>query len=73
MIALMTIFFGPFLEIGPEAGYFYLCPSCYETFVEPFLDEEEMLDSLLLGRMASGDGEADAPANDDVDVGEDAG
>jgi hypothetical protein len=73
MIGLMTIFFGPFLEIGPEAGYFYLCPSCFESLVEPYLDEEDLLDSLLLGRMAGGEAEAEDDAEPDTDAAEGAG
>ncbi len=48
MIGLMTVFFGQFVDIAAEPGYFYLCPKCFVEKVEPHLDEEEIRDSLLL-------------------------
>lgn len=39
MIALMTPFFGPFLELEAEPGYFYVCPDCYERLVMPHMEE----------------------------------
>jgi hypothetical protein len=38
MIGLMTLWFGPFVDIGPDYGYFHLCPACYREFVKPHLD-----------------------------------
>lgn len=39
MIALMTHWFGKYAEVPPEGGYFYLCPSCHERLIDPFLEE----------------------------------
>jgi hypothetical protein len=35
MHALMTLWFGRFVELPVEAGYFYLCPRCYTRFIAP--------------------------------------
>ncbi len=48
MIGLMTVFFGEFVDLPPEPGYFYLCPACFVRDVEPYLDEDQIRDSLLL-------------------------
>jgi hypothetical protein len=39
MVGLMTIWFGPFVEMRPDTGYFYLCPACYRERIKPHLDE----------------------------------
>jgi hypothetical protein len=38
MIGLMTLFFGPCIELRVAPGYFHLCPSCYEEFVAPEME-----------------------------------
>lgn len=38
MIGLMTLWFGPLIDLESAHGYFHLCPSCYEHFVAPHLD-----------------------------------
>jgi hypothetical protein len=38
MIGLMTLWFGPFADIRPDYGYFYLCPACYRDRIKPHLD-----------------------------------
>lgn len=38
MFGLMTHWFGPFVELRPDHGYFYLCPPCYEELVRPHLE-----------------------------------
>jgi hypothetical protein len=35
MIALMTLWFGRFAGLDSAAGYFYLCPRCYDECVAP--------------------------------------
>lgn len=35
----MTLWFGSFVELEPDHGYFYLCPSCYRTYVAEHLEE----------------------------------
>jgi hypothetical protein len=45
MIGLMTLWFGPFVDMPHDYGYFYLCPSCYQVFVQPHMDQ-------LQGRLA---------------------
>jgi len=40
MIGLMTVFFGVYVELSPEPGYFYLCPKCFRKDVEPHLDDD---------------------------------
>ncbi|MEX0891692.1 MAG: hypothetical protein WEB88_05925, partial [Gemmatimonadota bacterium] len=37
MIGLMNLWFGRFLELPLEGGYFYLCPACYKELVVPHL------------------------------------
>jgi len=37
MIGLMNLWFGRFLELPLEGGYFYLCPACYAELVVPHL------------------------------------
>jgi len=39
MIGLMTLWFGPFVELPPAHGYFHLCPDCYREFVHPHLEK----------------------------------
>jgi hypothetical protein len=39
MFGLMTLWFGPFVEIRPESGYFHLCPACYRDRIEPHLEQ----------------------------------
>lgn len=39
MIALMNHWFGPFVDIPPDHGYFYLCPRCYRERIKPHMDE----------------------------------
>lgn len=39
MVGLMTLWFGPFIEIEPAHGYFHLCPSCYDECVAPELED----------------------------------
>jgi hypothetical protein len=39
MFGLMTLWFGPFVDLRPDYGYFHLCPACYRQFVKPHLDE----------------------------------
>jgi hypothetical protein len=39
MIALMTRFFGPVLELEAESGYVYVCPDCYDRLVLPHIEE----------------------------------
>jgi hypothetical protein len=39
MIGLMTLWFGRFLELPLEGGYFYLCPACYDAVVAPHLED----------------------------------
>jgi hypothetical protein len=38
MIGLMTLWFGPFVDLRPDYGYFHLCPTCYRTHVKPHMD-----------------------------------
>lgn len=38
MFGLMTHWFGPFVELRPDHGYFYLCPACYTEHVQPHLE-----------------------------------
>lgn len=35
----MTLWFGPFVDMRPDTGYFYLCPSCYRERIKPHLDQ----------------------------------
>lgn len=39
MIGLMTLWFGPFVDIEPAHGYFHLCPACFDETISPQLDE----------------------------------
>jgi hypothetical protein len=39
MIGLMTLWFGPYVEVAPDHGYFYLCPPCYRDRVKPHLEK----------------------------------
>ncbi len=39
MIGLMNLWFGPFIDLEPAHGYFHLCPTCFDDFVGPHLDE----------------------------------
>lgn len=57
MIALLTRFFGPTLELPDRPGYVYLCPDCYDRLVVPHLDE---VNKLLRAHM-----EADDQAGED--------
>jgi hypothetical protein len=45
MIGLMTLWFGPFVDMRPDHGYFYLCPACYRDRIKPHLD-------VVQGRLA---------------------
>jgi hypothetical protein len=38
MIGLMTLWFGPFVDLRPDYGYFHLCPTCYRIHVKPHMD-----------------------------------
>lgn len=38
MIGLMTLWFGPFVDLRPGHGYFYLCPACYRAHILPHLE-----------------------------------
>lgn len=38
MFGLMTHWFGPFVDVPPDHGYFHLCPACYAKHVHPHLD-----------------------------------
>jgi hypothetical protein len=38
MIGLMTLWFGPFVDLQPDYGYFHLCPTCYRIHVRPHMD-----------------------------------
>lgn len=38
MYGLMTLWFGPFVDLPPDHGYFHLCPDCYRTHVHPHLE-----------------------------------
>jgi hypothetical protein len=38
MIGLMTLWFGPLVDMRPDYGYFYLCPACYRTHIKPHVD-----------------------------------
>ena len=37
-IALMTPWFGRFVDLPPAPSYFHLCPACWAEKVEPFAD-----------------------------------
>ena len=39
MVGLMTLWFGPFVELEPAHGYFYLCPRCFGECVEPHMED----------------------------------
>lgn len=39
MIGLMTLWFGPFVDLPVEPGYFYLCPPCDRKLVVPHLEK----------------------------------
>lgn len=39
MIGLMTLWFGPFVDLEPAHGYFHLCPTCFDETIAPELDE----------------------------------
>jgi hypothetical protein len=39
MVGLMTLWFGPFVELRPDSGYFYLCPRCYGEYIQPHVDQ----------------------------------
>lgn len=39
MIALMTLWFGSFIDLEPAHGYFHLCPACFQKTVAPHLDD----------------------------------
>jgi hypothetical protein len=38
MFGLMTLWFGPFVDLPPDHGYFHLCPECYQEFVHPHVE-----------------------------------
>jgi hypothetical protein len=35
----MTLWFGSYVDLEPDHGYFYLCPSCYEARIAENLEE----------------------------------
>lgn len=35
MIALMTPWFGGFIDLAPEPSYFHVCPGCWAEAIEP--------------------------------------
>lgn len=35
----MTLWFGPPAGLLAEGGYFYLCPSCYQAYITPHIEE----------------------------------
>lgn len=39
MHGLMTLWYGPFADIEPAQGYFYLCPDCYRSSVHPHVEQ----------------------------------
>ena len=38
MYGLMSLWFGPLVELEADLGYFYLCPACHDEFVAPELE-----------------------------------
>ncbi len=38
MHGLMTLWFGPLVELEPDHGYFYLCPECHDELIVPELE-----------------------------------
>jgi hypothetical protein len=38
MVGLMTLWFGPFVDMRPDTGYFHLCPACYRRHIKPHVD-----------------------------------
>lgn len=38
MHGLMTLWFGPLVELDADLGYFYLCPACHDELITPELD-----------------------------------
>lgn len=38
MFGLMTHWFGPFVDVPPDHGYFYLCSACYDERVREHLE-----------------------------------
>lgn len=39
MFGLMTLWFGPFVDMRPDHGYFHLCPACYRACIQPHLEQ----------------------------------
>jgi hypothetical protein len=37
MVALMTLWFGHYVGVPLDHGYFYLCPDCYDRILRPAL------------------------------------
>ena len=35
----MTIWFGPFIDLGADPGYFHVCPACYKEWIQPHMDQ----------------------------------
>jgi hypothetical protein len=72
MVGLMTIWFGPFVDMRPDFGYFHLCPSCYRQRIKPHLEQVQgrLLDLHPLARQLGLHGyqaeelDADADAQD---------
>ena len=38
MHALMSLWFGPLVELESDLGYFYLCPDCHDQVIAPELE-----------------------------------
>lgn len=38
MHGLMTLWFGPLIELDADLGYFYLCPACHDEIITPELE-----------------------------------
>lgn len=39
MIGLMTLWFGPFVDLPLDPGYFHLCPDCYRDHIQRHLEQ----------------------------------
>lgn len=38
MHGLMSLWFGPLVELEADLGYFYLCPACHDELIVPELE-----------------------------------
>lgn len=38
MFGLMTLWFGPLVDLHADLGYFYLCPACHKECIAPELE-----------------------------------